>query len=437
MEISDIIITPLMIGLLVIPIIFISYRNMSALGKYFRNGIILKLVGSLALGVIYKFYYGYGDTFNYHRDGKIIASALKNDPLVGLNLFLSHGNMDSTNFEYSSKLVWFSAISEFTVSKLSALLGFIFFDSYFSISLGFALISFSGMWAWFKTLIKIYPNYIKEMAFAVFLIPSVIFWGSGLMKDTITLGALGWLFFGFYHLVVEKKKILVSICVVIISLYLLYVIRIYLLLAFLPPAIIWSVLESSSRIKNKLARRLLVPFLLIASVIPAAYIATSITEGHQRYDLDNVNKYIKINSDYLYYISQKEGGSTYSLGNHDGTLNSTIKMAPAAFWVSMFRPYVWESKNIVMLISALESTSLMILTLFVLYKVGPIKTIKIILSNPYLPFALIFSTFLAIAVGMSSYNFGTLVRYKIPILPFYVSAILIIYRIGTQGTKSV
>ena len=45
---------------------------------------------------------------------------------------------------------------------------------------------------------------------------------------------------------------------------------------------------------------------------------------------------------------------------------------------------------------------------------------------PDVLFALIFSISFAFAVGVSTFNFGTLVRYKIPLLPFFAVALILI-----------
>ena len=37
-----------------------------------------------------------------------------------------------------------------------------------------------------------------------------------------------------------------------------------------------------------------------------------------------------------------------------------------------------------------------------------------------------FSLFLAFAIGISTSNFGSLVRYKIPVMPFYIASLFII-----------
>jgi hypothetical protein len=51
----------------------------------------------------------------------------------------------------------------------------------------------------------------------------------------------------------------------------------------------------------------------------------------------------------------------------------------------------------------------------------------LIVKDPYVLFCLVFSLIFAFAVGISSYNFGALSRYKIPCLPFYGAFILILY----------
>jgi hypothetical protein len=49
-----------------------------------------------------------------------------------------------------------------------------------------------------------------------------------------------------------------------------------------------------------------------------------------------------------------------------------------------------------------------------------------IVKDPNLTFCLVFSIIFAFAVGISSYNFGALSRYKIPCLPFYAAALVIL-----------
>jgi hypothetical protein len=96
-------------------------------------------------------------------------------------------------------------------------------------------------------------------------------------------------------------------------------------------------------------------------------------------------------------------------------------------WVTLFRPYLWEVKNPVMLLSAVESTAMLIFA-FYIFVINPgfTKCMRFIGSNPFVLFCLVFSIAFAFAVGFSTYNFGSLVRYKIPMIPFFLSALFVI-----------
>jgi len=60
------------------------------------------------------------------------------------------------------------------------------------------------------------------------------------------------------------------------------------------------------------------------------------------------------------------------------------------------------------------------------WKVGFFKSFKIIFSDPVLIFCFVFSILFAGIVGMTTTNFGALVRYKIPCLAFYLMMIFIV-----------
>ena len=135
------------------------------------------------------------------------------------------------------------------------------------------------------------------------------------------------------------------------------------------------------------------------------------------------------------YVSKKENGSTYDLGAQDGTMSGMAKIALPAINVALFRPYIWEARNLTMFVSSLESLWFLFLTLRILIKVGFFRTFSIIGETPMVLFCFIFAITFAFAVGISSYNFGTLVRYKIPFMPFYLSGLFIMEGFIEKKTK--
>jgi hypothetical protein len=84
-------------------------------------------------------------------------------------------------------------------------------------------------------------------------------------------------------------------------------------------------------------------------------------------------------------------------------------------------------------LSALESLALLALTFFVMIRAR--SRLFAALKNPTVLFCLVFSITFAFAVGISTFNFGTLARYKIPMMPFYALAIVYILYYSNKAKK--
>jgi len=78
------------------------------------------------------------------------------------------------------------------------------------------------------------------------------------------------------------------------------------------------------------------------------------------------------------------------------------------------------------MISAFQSLFFLIYTIYTIYKAKIVNLLAYIGSESFVIFGLVFSIFYAFMAGFTSYNFGALDRYKIPALPFYMIALVII-----------
>jgi hypothetical protein len=425
MELIDLFLTPFYLGLFYAVAYAVRPRFTNVYTKrYFIPALTLKFIGAIGLGLIYQFYYTAGDTFNYFEHTKVIHEAFSNSTAAGLKLiFNSTSVFDPDTAPYVGQLYWYNSSTEYFVIRIASFFGLFCFNTYTVIGLMFAVASFSGMWAMYTTFVRIYPASYKELAIAVFFLPSVFFWGSGLMKDSLCIGALGWTFYGFYYATIAKRSILFAATMGMVGAYLLVSLKVYILLSFLPPALLWVFNENNRRIKSSALRLLLKP-LFLALGLGAGYIgATQLTAGDDKYDVNKIGERTKINSEYL--TSQVSNGSAYNIGTFDGSLSSLVKVAPQAVVVSIFRPFLFEARNPVMLLSAIEAALFLYLTITLFFRTGIIKSIQLIASQPILTFCFLFSIVLAIGVGTNSGNFGTLVRYKIPLMPFYLAGLYI------------
>ncbi|QHL89054.1 hypothetical protein GU926_17120 [Nibribacter ruber] len=430
MDFKDLLITPIFLIILYAIAFWARPKFTNKLNKkYFIPALSVKFIGAIGVGIIYQFYYGNGtskgsgDTFLYFHQSNLLHAAFIDSPRLWFKLMLAYGQYDQETLVYTTPMIWYKAPTEFIILKITSFFSILTFHTYSSIALCFAFISFTGMWQMYITFHKLYPSLHRRLAISVFFLPSVFFWGSGLLKDSLAIGFLGWAFYGFYKLFIEKKQIFQTGVIVLISIYFLASIKIYILLAFIPPALLWVFNENNKRIKNATIRAVTKPFAILLGVAFAYLSATGLTEGDEKYDVEKLGEQSKINS--IYLTKQVVTGSAYDIGIFDGSLASLATVGPQAVVVALYRPFIWEVRNPIMLLSAIESSLFIYLTFIFFYKVGFFKSIKFIASKPILSFCLIFSIILAFGVGTNSGNFGTLVRYKIPIMPFYLAALYI------------
>jgi hypothetical protein len=111
----------------------------------------------------------------------------------------------------------------------------------------------------------------------------------------------------------------------------------------------------------------------------------------------------------------------------DPTITGMLQRAPEGVNVTLFRPYLWEARKPIVMISAIESLIYLIFTIVAIVRNNPIRLVQRVMADETLQFCLIFTLVFAFAVGISTSNFGSLVRYKIPCLPFYTAFLIILY----------
>lgn len=435
MQLSDIFLTPLYLGILYALAYWVRPSVTNKFTKpFFIPALTLKFIGAVAVGIVYYFYYGGGDTSNYYYHTTVIQKAFDHSFSTGWKLLLDDGgNQDPETAPYVAQMFWHHAKStEYAIVRLAGFLGLFCFNNYTVIALLFSTISFSGVWAMYITFAKIRPQVYKELAWAVFYVPSLFFWGSGLLKDTLCVGALGWLFYALYRGAIQRQALVKCAIIGLIAAYAIISIKVYILLCFLPAALLWVFNETNAQIKNQTLRLVARPLFLAVGGALAFYAATNLTKGDSKYDVDNIGERGKITADYLYQQSVKQEGSGYSLGELDGSIGSMVKLAPQAIGTSLFRPFIWEAHNPVMLLSAIEATFFLLFTLRVFWRTGVIKTLSIIGQTPILVLCFVFALVFAASVGVTSNNFGTLVRYKIPLIPFYLGGLYILQSLAAQ-----
>jgi hypothetical protein len=382
--------------------------------KYFTYGLFAKILGGIFLCLIYVFYYNGGDTVNYYQSSGCMINLLFKDWRDFLEAIFKSEPVDRYmyfDYETGFPVYWLRDKYAFFTVKLIIPFELLAFKSFIVTSILTATVSFTGMWKLYQVFYREYPEIKKELAIAILFIPSVVFLGSGLMKDTFTIGAVGWYTYAFYYVFIKKDIKYSIIFALLISTYIIVSIKPYILFALLPGSLIWMLSNRLKNIKNVFFRWFAAPLLVTIIAASGYFIMLKMSDDLGVYAMDKVlDRAVVVQQDLKkdYY-----GGKTYDLGDFDASIGSMLSKAPLAINYALFRPYLWDAKNLVMLISALENAFILGFTILLLIRLRVVNFFSLIRANPLLLFSFLFAIFFAFLVFYNVINIANHFQSKI------------------------
>ncbi|UPT66402.1 MAG: hypothetical protein M0D57_18345 [Sphingobacteriales bacterium JAD_PAG50586_3] len=427
----DIILTPVYIFLLISLGKRIESKNIDndVSYQYFTKGLYFKFIGAIALCCVYLFYYGGGDTINYMGGTKVLMrlgtqnmSALFDILFNGMSREAYSQFNASTGYpEYS-----YAKPEEWRVIRFTFPASVLGLGLYIPASLIIAYFSYLGNFKLYQVFCYNFPGIYKKLAIPLLFIPSAVFWGSGILKDTFTFSAIGWYTYGFYMAFIRRENMRKNIITIIIASWLILSIKSYIFIALLPGSLIWLNFERLRSIKSTFIRTLAMPIVFGIVGGGGVFIMSQLGSSlGDRYS--SVDKALQTAVVTQQDLKRSEyQGASFDIGNFDPTIGGVVSKMPVAIVAGLFRPFIWEARNPVMLISGLENLIFLGLTIRLLLATG-FGFFTRIGKSPLLIFSLIFSLFFAFAVGLTTSNFGSLVRYKIPCEPFYLGLLYVLF----------
>ena len=392
---------------------------------YFVWGLWAKIFAGLAFAAVYLYYYDGGDTVYYYWGSQSIFNMLGKDiPTFFKLLFGNHSAEVYSMFDQNTGYpIYFRDPNSFSVSRFNLPFYLLGFGSYLGNTVIMNLILYNCIWQFYKMVVKLYPTNEKALAIAVFFIPSVVFWSSGILKDGWTLTAIMVMFVNIYHIFIIKKKVIKNILWLLVWSYIAFSIRPYIFYVALGSGLIWVGFSAIKSIQSTFLRTIAFPFIiLLVWVTGATIIAQTGTVAGQRYSsMDAMLETAQIIQDDLrkdYY-----GGNSFDIGAFEPTFAGVLSKFPKAVQAGLFRPFIWEANNVLMFLSGIESILLIAFIVFLFYKTKITGFFKPLVSDPFLLSILLFTITFSFFVGLTTANFGALVRYRIPV-PLFTSIIL-------------
>ena len=406
------------------------------LQKYLKQLFWVKVLACLAF-TIYIAVFASGDSYNlYYSSGSNISKMILSNPSRIDIFFKSAKDLEPSVYSQIGSSGYIDSPSNFSVVKISGLLCLFSFGKYLILNFLFAMLSLTGIWKLFLFFYKRYPQYYRIIALALIYLPSVQFWSSGASKEAICIAALGWITYCGYNMLVAKSQVLKNAVLLFIASYFLFTIKMYIFISYAPIFFLFDIAGNIIKSKHNIINLFLKFVIVSLSVVAIYFIFSSGQDSLGEFAVQDIAQKTFTKNE-LYQKIAEVTESSFNLGaTLDGSVAGVVKATPFAIVATLFRPFLWEAKKLSSLISALESLFLIFITLRPLLKHGPFKFIKVILFNKTILYSFLFALVFAVFIGMTTLNFGSLIRYKIPCLPFYTLAMLLADRLLTKNKEA-
>jgi hypothetical protein len=252
-----------------------------------------------------------------------------------------------------------------------------------------------------------------------------------MLKDSVGMWGLGMALWGV-HRILERPRpaafLLFGVGVYTLVQFRLQVVPV-LFVALVP----WMMQAQGvrARLRGWSARHRRSPWLrvaLAAAVLVGVGLAGQL---EKRYSLSSIPQAIAMQSQ----AYETVGGATievFSAPSWTGLLAAT----PGALVVSLFRPFVWEAPGVLGLLAAAENTVLLLLALRAAARLRRRRgALREVLRAPMFLTCCIFVVVFGIGVGASTPNLGTVSRYRVPLLPFFIGMLAIVEYQGIEAQR--
>ncbi|HKR07289.1 MAG TPA: hypothetical protein VJY62_21825 [Bacteroidia bacterium] len=372
---------------------------------------LLKIISGFLLSLIYTYYYTdrlYADCFKFYDDSKVIYDLFFTDKKIFFQFMLGFPHENNTYMDYSNVMHnWWNRYNLYnenrTIIRLNVVMRFISLGYYQVHNVFFCFLSFAGLVAIAKLFLKDLKEFKKPIFIFVFLFPSLIFWGSGVLKDGLILFCSGMtLYFMDKFCTGTNKKIphfILSFCFLVLLLF----VKVHVFFIFLPCYIAYAL-----SIKNR--KHVALKFIAVSVLFFIFLLSVPLFSR-------NINflQYLAVKQkEFINLAEIVKAGSAIYIQPLEPTIWSLIKNSPVAFYNTMFRPNLLDSHSPFILLSALENIFIICFGIIALLSITK-KKIKI---SPMFYFSVIYVVALFVLVGLITPVMGAIVRYKIQGLPF-------------------
>ena len=378
---------------------------------------LLKIVAGIVYGYIHAHppaHIGVTDTWKFFNESLPETNLLKYHPKIFFQDILF--NSSTGLHPFSTQHNYWNNIKFTLMVKLAAIFNLFSLGNYYVNLIFYNFLCFFGVVLFYR---QLRDKFIAtEWALCIaFLIPSVLFWGSGFHKEGLILSAL---YIVIYHVEkITQKLHIKSMVLVAVFIIILLFLRLYVLVAVLPAIIswIWSIKypQFSSRIFIGIHVFCLI-FFFSSTILGKSFDLPEYVASRQ--------------SDFI----QLQGKTMLAVPILKPTVFGFIHNLPSAIDITLLHPYPGEGGKTYIPFTV-ETIIFLVLLVF--------GSCTIVIKKQKMPlfsiFCVHFSLLLLLIIGYTVPNVGAVIRYKSIALPFLLAAfapILQMYSISKKNTLS-
>jgi hypothetical protein len=387
---------------------------------------VLKISAGTALWAVYTYVYAdrsTADIFKYFDDSMVLYDALLTAPGDFFRMLFGVDN-DSPYFTEHYYGVMNNWIRQFennvyndshTMIRFNAVLRLFSFGHYHVHTVFACFVSTTGLVALYRAVHPLLHDsaaqrHERGLMPAIFLWPSMLFWASGVLKESLLVFGLGLFLLGTIGNWPDRLAWR-PLAAIIAGLAVMLVIKFYVLLCLIPGLLAWW--WARARPGRPLLQSAIVHALALAGVL----LSGSLVPGYDMLEMLTVKQ-----RDFIGMATDVESGSLLAMPALDGSLWSFLRSAPHALYMSFLSPFAVLGTGPLAWMGAAENVLLLLLPVIALRYARPWRTI----DRSALWFFLSFILMLALLIGWTVPVVGALVRYRVPMLPFVAFAALLV-----------
>jgi hypothetical protein len=252
-------------------------------------------------------------------------------------------------------------------------------------------------------MIDVFPGRKTPVLLSTFLIPSFLYWGSGLHKEGLIFTGISLIVYAIYFGTKERSFGFKRILCLVVGLLMILALRNFIIVILVPALLAWLLAIRWP----KYGLRIFISLYLLFGLLffTALYINPQL--DFPQAVVDKQQQFIQIQG----------GNSSVPMKQLQPTVISFLKNTPQAINLSAIRPYPSDVKHILSLAAAIEINALILLFLIYLFFRKPVTEKQ---SRNLLYFCIFFSITLLLAIGFSVNILGAIVRYRSVIMPLLV-----------------